>query len=278
MHVCPMVTGIVPHVGGPIITGLPTVLIGFMPAARVMDLAVCAGGPDSIAKGSMTVLIGNMPAARIGDLTVHGGTIVSGMVNVLIGDMGSGGAGAPVTPAVPPTAPGDSGGSGGSGGESPDDPGGDPSGGGGAPPPADPRRKYDHPPTLAEILDDPFVIEELERAFQESNPNAPNVPNGSPGSQKHEQGGWIVWNKDTGQLEVRRVPPGTRDGLGTIVGTRPQDNEHQQTVGWFHTHPNKSEEGFGPEPSDGDRGFQNGEAKVPGIIETHDGRRTMPFP
>ena len=36
MHVCPMVTGIVPHVGGPILPpGAVTVLIGGLPAARV---------------------------------------------------------------------------------------------------------------------------------------------------------------------------------------------------------------------------------------------------
>ena len=86
MHVCPMVTGVVPHVGGPILPpGCPTVLIGFMPAARVGDLAVCAGGPDVIALGSMTVLIGGQPAARIGDMTVHGGVIVSGEMTVMIG-------------------------------------------------------------------------------------------------------------------------------------------------------------------------------------------------
>jgi uncharacterized Zn-binding protein involved in type VI secretion len=78
MHVCPMVTGVVPHVGGPIMPPCcPTVLIGALPAARVGDLAVCAGGPDVIALGSFTVLIGGQPAARMGDLTVHGGVIVA---------------------------------------------------------------------------------------------------------------------------------------------------------------------------------------------------------
>ncbi len=85
MHVCPMVTGIVPHVGGPIALGCPTVLIGFMPAARVGDMAVCVGPPDVIALGSFTVLIGGMPAARMGDLTAHGGTIVLGFPTVNIG-------------------------------------------------------------------------------------------------------------------------------------------------------------------------------------------------
>lgn len=88
MHVCPMVTPgtpPVPHVGGPIITGQATVLIGFMPAARVSDTCVCVGPPDVIAKGSMTVMTGFMPQARIGDLTAHGGNIVVGLPTVMVG-------------------------------------------------------------------------------------------------------------------------------------------------------------------------------------------------
>lgn len=86
MHVCPMVTGLVPHVGGPILPPCcPTVLIGGLPAARVGDMATCAGPPDVIALGSFTVLIGGQPAARMGDLTGHGGAIVIGFPTVLIG-------------------------------------------------------------------------------------------------------------------------------------------------------------------------------------------------
>jgi uncharacterized Zn-binding protein involved in type VI secretion len=86
MHVCPMVTVLVPHVGGPVLPpgGLP-VLIGGMPAARVGDMAVCCGPPDVIALGSFTTLIGGMPAARMGDLTAHGGMIVMGHPTTLIG-------------------------------------------------------------------------------------------------------------------------------------------------------------------------------------------------
>jgi uncharacterized Zn-binding protein involved in type VI secretion len=86
MHVCPMTTGPVPHVGGPIVApGCPTVLIGALPAARVTDQAVCVGPPDVIAMGSATVLIGKLPAARLGDTTAHGGKIVVGYPTVLIG-------------------------------------------------------------------------------------------------------------------------------------------------------------------------------------------------
>ena len=86
MHVCPMITVLVPHVGGPIIgPGCPTVLVGVMPAARVTDMLVCVGPPDVIALGSFTVLIGGMPAARLGDMCAHGGAIVMGCPTVLIG-------------------------------------------------------------------------------------------------------------------------------------------------------------------------------------------------
>src|SRR5437660_12438922 len=87
MHVCPMVTVLVPHVGGPILPpGCPTVLIGLLPAARVGDMATCVGPPDVIALGSMTVLVGGQPAARLGDMTAHGGVIVApGSPTVMIG-------------------------------------------------------------------------------------------------------------------------------------------------------------------------------------------------
>ncbi|NWJ51658.1 MAG: PAAR domain-containing protein [Bacteroidetes bacterium] len=89
LHVCPTVTsGLppIPHVGGPIIgPGVPTVLIGKLPAAVMGDMCVCVGPPDAIVKGSATVFIGGKPAARMGDTTQHGGTIVLGCPTVLIG-------------------------------------------------------------------------------------------------------------------------------------------------------------------------------------------------
>lgn len=88
-HECPMQTPAVvpiPHVGGPISgPGMPTVLIGGLPAARVGDMCVCVGPPDTIVKGSATVKIGGLPAARMGDATAHGGTIVLGDFTVMIG-------------------------------------------------------------------------------------------------------------------------------------------------------------------------------------------------
>lgn len=88
MHVCPLVTPgtpPVPHVGGPITVGFPTVMILGSPAARSSDMCTCIGPPDAVAAGSSSVLIGNMPAARMGDASAHGGTVVMGAPNVMIG-------------------------------------------------------------------------------------------------------------------------------------------------------------------------------------------------
>lgn len=98
MHVCPMWTGVVPHVGGPIVppAALNTLVCG-LPQARIGDLLVCVGPPDMVATGSATVLVGSMPAARLTDLTAHGGIIVMGAPTVLIGG--------PAPPAPPPPPP-----------------------------------------------------------------------------------------------------------------------------------------------------------------------------
>jgi uncharacterized Zn-binding protein involved in type VI secretion len=76
----------IPHVGGPIVgPGVPTVLIGGIPAAVLGDSAICVGPPDTIIKCSATVMIGKKPSARIGDSTAHGGTITLGLPTVIIG-------------------------------------------------------------------------------------------------------------------------------------------------------------------------------------------------
>jgi hypothetical protein len=127
------------------------------------------------------------------------------------------------------------------------------------------------PPTdpggLDRALADPGVQAELERAWNESNPDG-------PGDQKHEQGGWIVLNRETGEYEVIRWPAGSRDGIRP--GPQP-DGDKYTLVGWFHTHPNTEAEGYSPDPSPADINFTNDHARVPGVIETHDGRKNIPF-
>lgn len=101
-HACPMVTPgtpPIPHVGGPIIKGSFNVLTGKLPQARVGDMAVCVGPPDTIVKGSSGVFVNKMPAARIGDSTAHGGTIVAGLPTVIIGESKSISGGGAAVPA-----------------------------------------------------------------------------------------------------------------------------------------------------------------------------------
>src|SRR6185295_15714529 len=57
-HACPLFDGPKPHVGGLVVKGSGTVLIGGSPAARIGDSVQEAGAPDAIAQGDFTVLIG----------------------------------------------------------------------------------------------------------------------------------------------------------------------------------------------------------------------------
>jgi uncharacterized Zn-binding protein involved in type VI secretion len=84
MHVCPLVTAMVPHVGGPVAEGSPDVYIASQPAARVGDMLTCVGGTDVVASGSSTVFINGKPAARVTDKTAHGGALVTGAPTVLV--------------------------------------------------------------------------------------------------------------------------------------------------------------------------------------------------
>jgi uncharacterized Zn-binding protein involved in type VI secretion len=91
-HTCPKVEpGPVPHVGGPIIVGDTTVIIGYQPAARVGDSLVCVPAVDAISQGEPTVKIGGKEAARLGDPTTHGGKVVKGCPTVRIGSDTQGG-------------------------------------------------------------------------------------------------------------------------------------------------------------------------------------------
>jgi uncharacterized Zn-binding protein involved in type VI secretion len=84
-HTCPLVDpGPKPHVGGPVVSGAPNVLINGIPAARVGDACVCVGPPDAITAGSARVIIAGSPAARLGDGTAHGGMVAAGSPNVII--------------------------------------------------------------------------------------------------------------------------------------------------------------------------------------------------
>lgn len=85
-HVCPMVTGLVPHIGGAIIgPGNKNVLINSVPVSVMGDKCVCSGPPDVIIQGHPTVLINNVPVVVQGSMTAHGGTIPMGDMTVMVG-------------------------------------------------------------------------------------------------------------------------------------------------------------------------------------------------
>lgn len=58
VHVCPLVNGVQPHVGGMVASGSVSVRIGGLFAARQTDQITEPGGPNLIAGGATTVLIG----------------------------------------------------------------------------------------------------------------------------------------------------------------------------------------------------------------------------
>lgn len=86
-------TGDVSVHGGTIVgPGIPTVLIGGMPATVAMDMHVCAIPPiihqptvSPFPVGSATVLIGSKPAVRVGDTCICGATAAVGDPTVMIG-------------------------------------------------------------------------------------------------------------------------------------------------------------------------------------------------
>jgi len=85
MHVCPMCTGTVPHVGGPVIgPGASNVLINGKSAALMGDMCTCAGPPDVIVQGNPFVKINGKAVVCVGDLTAHGGIITIGEGNITI--------------------------------------------------------------------------------------------------------------------------------------------------------------------------------------------------
>jgi uncharacterized Zn-binding protein involved in type VI secretion len=57
-HACPLVSGLVPHVGGVVTVGSTSVIINNLPAVRQGDMIVESGPPNSIVMGCPTVMIG----------------------------------------------------------------------------------------------------------------------------------------------------------------------------------------------------------------------------
>lgn len=133
-------------------------------------------------------------------------------------------------------------------------------------------------PDVNTVMADPNVQAAIEQAWNDSNPNAPDVPPNPPPSIKQEQGGWIIYNCYNETYQIIRVAAGTRSSLPTIVGTRPNVSHPEYLVAWFHTHPNTVAEGYSQGASLGDINFTNNSARTPGIIRSHDGYSVINYP
>lgn len=84
-HVCPMVTGLVPHVGGPIIgPGSPGVFVNGTPVSVMGDACICCGPPDMIIQGYPGVFADGVPVVVQGCMTAHGGIIPAGVPGVMV--------------------------------------------------------------------------------------------------------------------------------------------------------------------------------------------------
>ena len=117
-------------------------------------------------------------------------------------------------------------------------------------------------PTAAELLNHATVNEALEQAWLDSLPN--------DASRRHEEGGWIYMDIQTGIVSVRRARAGDRFVLDVSA---PPTVFGSVVVATFHTHPNLTADGWNPSPSraDTESACMLG---VPCIIRADDGVHT----
>ena len=133
-------------------------------------------------------------------------------------------------------------------------------------------------PDVNTVMTDSTVRAAIEDAWNDSNPNAPEVPPNPPPGIKQEQGGWVIYDCCNQTYQIIRVTGGTRDRLPTIVRTRPNVSHPEYLVAWFHTHPNTVAEGYAQGPSPADIQFTHNSARVPGIVRSHDGYHLINLP
>ncbi len=115
------------------------------------------------------------------------------------------------------------------------------------------------PPTAAELLANPVVVQSMEDAWTDSQVNDPN--------NRLEEGGWIYLDLLTGDIKIQRAPAGERSSLS--LGNPPLLTDHV-IVGTFHTHPNPASQGWETGPSTQDEKAANFTG-VPWLIRAEDG-------
>ncbi len=113
-------------------------------------------------------------------------------------------------------------------------------------------------PTATELLQNATVRQAMSDAWYDSQPDEKDL--------RHEEGGWIYMCPKTGDILVRRSPPG---GQAEINLNHPPLVDEFVVVGTFHTHPNPTQEGWVPGPSIEDEEFAN-HVGVPALIRADD--------
>lgn len=140
--------------------------------------------------------------------------------------------------------------------------------------------RYGHSPTASdpEWTRNARLRRQMETAWEDSNPNAPTVKHGQPGSLKREQGGWIIRRDGYGEVDLVRSRPGSRSQMGQDVLQKPSEFACGcRVVGFFHTHPNTLAEGYQAYSNGYDYQFLE-EMGVPGMVRSHEGYEFIPIP
>jgi hypothetical protein len=114
-------------------------------------------------------------------------------------------------------------------------------------------------PTAGQLLEQPAVTRALDEAWSDSDVDDPQ--------RRHEEGGWIYLETNSGEITIRRANPG---GQAAIDLSNPPIVDGHFLAGKFHTHPNPSAEGWQTGPSASDRVIDE-QHGVPDLIRADDG-------
>ncbi len=96
-------------------------------------------------------------------------------------------------------------------------------------------------PSVADLLNHGEVQRALDEAWANSFPNDP--------VRRHEEGGWVYMEVQTGDISVRHASAGLR---ASVDLTTPPVVPGSVVVATFHTHPNPTADGWNPGPSQAD--------------------------
>lgn len=114
-----------------------------------------------------------------------------------------------------------------------------------------------------DLLTDPGICAELDRAWRESQSDDP--------PRRHEEGGFVVKNDD-GSSGVERWPRGGQSRISPPPIDADNCYNGKAVVATFHTHPNPPVDELGREweqgPSESDRRW-HGSRRLPGIVVSH---------